>query len=40
MGELFLDIYELVEDVKFILIIRDLWDIIVFLINVGNKMVI
>ncbi|MCL2935002.1 MAG: sulfotransferase [Trichodesmium sp. MAG_R03] len=38
MGELFPDIYELVEDVKFILIIRDPRDTIASLINVGNKM--
>ncbi|MDE5082628.1 MAG: sulfotransferase [Trichodesmium sp. St18_bin1] len=40
MGELFPDIYELVEDVKFILIIRDPRDTIASLINVGNKMAI
>ncbi|NEQ41513.1 MAG: sulfotransferase [Okeania sp. SIO3I5] len=38
IGELFPEIYELVEDVKFILIIRDPRDTIASLINVGNKM--
>ncbi|NES07354.1 MAG: sulfotransferase [Okeania sp. SIO2F4] len=40
IAELFPDIYELVEDVKFILIIRDPRDTIASLINVGNKMAI
>ena len=38
IAELFPDIYELVEDVKFILIIRDPRDTIASLIEVGNKM--
>lgn len=39
IAELFPDIYELVEDVKFLLIIRDPRDTIASLIDVGNKMV-
>ena len=38
MGALFPDIYQLVEDVQFRLIIRDPRDTIASLINVGNKM--
>ncbi len=38
IAELFPDIYELVEDVKFLLIIRDPRDTIASLIDVGNKM--
>ncbi len=38
IAELFSDIYELVEDVKFLLVIRDPRDTIASLIEVGKKM--